>query len=263
MSASIAKLRTLRPSEDHVLLLHCTKRAGFEELVKWYAGDVVLRVDGPPSATEITGDGPYTPLKRNTGSTSPEVGGQGDIPSQQSIDVFDVDVAGPANPAPPDLGTDDAISGLTEDGSAADPEDAAGGGWMSDPERRKAVEMHAVGMASARYASLGFLVEERGKPFDLLCTPTDACLAGAPTVHVEVKGSLGSAATVHLTRNEVADARGDGPWRSDLYIVSGIRLTQCPFGAWVAAGGIARCIEGWCPRDEDLTPTDYSYVVPR
>jgi hypothetical protein len=123
--------------------------------------------------------------------------------------------------------------------------------------------MHAVGMAIARYAGLGFLVEERGKPFDLLCTPTGACVDGAQTVHVEVKGSLGPALTVHLTRNEVADAIGDGSWRSDLYIVSGISLMQDESRGWIPTGGVARWIEGWCPHDDHLTPTDFAYAVPR
>ena len=185
------------------------------------------------------------------------------MPADEPIGESDEEVAGPADPAPPNGGIGDAGSGSPQGGSGAGSEDDAAGGWMADPERRKAVEMHAVGMAIARYAGLGFLVEERGKPFDLLCTPTGACVAGAPTVHVEVKGSLGSAMTVHLTRNEVADARGDGPWRSDLCIVSGISLARGDSGTWLATGGIARWIEGWCPHDDDLTPTDYAYVVPR
>lgn len=264
MAGSIAKLTTLNPEENHVLLLHCAKRAGFEELVKWYSGERVLGIGRSPSPTEISGEGPYAPLESSAASASLEAGPPGDMPSDQSMDMLHEEVAVPADPSLSDAAGNDAGTELAEDGDDAGSEDETetGGGWMADPERRKAVEMHAVGMAIARYVSMGFQVEERGKPFDLLCTPTDAC-AGAPTVHVEVKGSLGSAMTVHLTRNEVEDARGDGPWRSDLYIVSGISLTQQESGAWVAAGGSARWIEGWCPLDDHLTPTDFMYVVPR
>lgn len=262
MSGSIAKLRTLQPAENHVLLLHCAKRSGFEELVKWYSGERVLGVGGPPSSTEISGEGAYIALERHAVSPIHEVGAAVGLLSGEPTGVRDGDVDRPSGPGLLDNVTRDPDIVPMEDGSDTDQENDADGGWLADAQRRKAVEMHAVRMAIAHYTGLGFLVEEKGKPYDLLCTPTDACPAGTSMVHVEVKGSLGSAMTVHLTRNEVADARSDGTWRSDLYIVSGISLIQDAMGVWAANGGAARCIEDWCPLDDDLTPVEYLYTVP-
>lgn len=198
MSSSIAKLRTLEPSENHVLLLHCAKRSGFEELVEWYSGGRVLGVGEPPSSIEISGEGAYPvhDVGAAVGSLSGEPAG-----------ARNVDVDTPIGPGLLDSGTCDPGILPMENGSDIDQENYGGVGWVADTQRRKAVEMHAVRMAIAHYTGLGFLVEEKGKPYDLLCTPTDACSAGTSIVHVEVKGSLGSAMTVYLTRNEVADAR--------------------------------------------------------
>ena len=262
MSASIAKLRTLQPAENHVLLLHCAKRSGFEDLVKWYSGERVLGVGGPPLSTEISGEGSYIALERHAVSPIHEVGTAVDLPSSEPTDVRDVDADGPSGASLLDNESRDPDILPMGDGSDADQENDADGRWLADPQRRKAVETHAVRMAIAHYTSLGFLVEEKGKPYDLLCTPTEACPDETSTVHVEVKGSLGSAMTVHLTRNEVAHARSDGTWRSDLYIVSGISLIQEAMGVWAAKGGAARYIEDWSPLDDDLTPIDYLYTVP-
>lgn len=262
IASSIARLRTLKPEENHVLLLHCTKISGFEELVKWYSGERVLGVGGPPSPTEISGEGPYIALERHPNSLIHEGGTAIGLLSGEPDGVRDFNVDGSSSPELLDNETCDPDTSLTEDVSDTDQESDADSGWLADPQRRKAVEMHSVRMAIAHYTGLGFRVEEKGKPYDLLCTPTDACPVGTSNVHVEVKGSLGSAMTVHLTRNEVADARSDGTWRSDLYIVSGISLIQDEMGVWAANGGASRCIEDWCPLDDHLTPIEYLYKVP-
>lgn len=262
MAASIAARQTLKPAEDHVLLLHCTKRAGFEELMRWYAGEKVLGVGAPPSPDEISGEGPYMPLLRNADKPDLDGGSLGAVTTREPINEAEGSQAGDLDEmlAGIETGHSDTVD---DDTDTVVDEVGVGGGWIADPERRAAVEQHAVRMAKERYSNLGFLVEELGKPFDLLCTPTAKCEIGAPLVHVEVKGSLGPALVVHLTRNEVKDARGDGSWRSDLYIVSGISLSRDVSGAWVSSGGTAGWIEGWHPRDEDLTPTDFVYVVPQ
>jgi len=262
MSSSIAKLRTLEPAENHVLLLHCAKRLGFEELVKWYSGERVLGVGEPPSATEISGEGPYIALERHAVSPTHEVGAAVGSQSGEPVQARNMDVDRPSGPGLLEIGSHDPDIIPVGDDNDTDQENDAGGGWLADAHRRKAVEMHAVRMAIAHYSGLGFLVEEKGKPYDLLCTPTNACPGETSIVHVEVKGSLGSAKTVHLTRNEVADAKSDGSWRSDLYIVSGISLIQDATGQWTAKGGAARCIENWRPLDDDLTPIEYLYAVP-
>ena len=105
---------------------------------------------------------------------------------------------------------------------------------------------------------------EKGKPVDLLCMPGSRCAEGARVIHVEAKGTTSSGSSVHLTRNEVADAREAGKsWRSDLFVVSGIELRQDASGAWLARGGEAALFERWSPSDEDLTPTDFVCRLPR
>ena len=133
--------------------------------------------------------------------------------------------------------------------------DKDGPNYQADPEKRKCTEDYAVRWAKENYEGQGFFVIERGKPFDLLCTKPDL------TVHVEVKGTTGSAETVTLTRNEVADARLED-WRSDLFIVRNIVLTSVA-ESWQASGGNELVFEAWQPKDKDLDPTEYEYQVPR
>lgn len=128
-------------------------------------------------------------------------------------------------------------------------------GRLLDNERRHAVELYAMEKAKGYYKAQGFTCHSRGKPFDLLCTK------GSSVLHVEVKGTTTSGATVCLTRNEVLDARDDR-WGSHLFIWANIRLHKDSLG-WQAAGGTGRLLENWSPHDDDLVPTEYAYSVPR
>lgn len=129
-----------------------------------------------------------------------------------------------------------------------------GGEYQDDPEKRKCTENYAVEVAISHYQSLGFSVEEKGKPYDLLCRNQDQ------VVHVEVKGTSGLADKVILTRNEVLDAR-DSNWRSDLFIVKNIRLVYAEEN-WVASGGDTLIFEGWEPDEKHLLPIQFEYKVP-
>ena len=126
--------------------------------------------------------------------------------------------------------------------------------YMNDPKKRVAIERAAVNRARQHYEANEFQVEERGKPFDLLCRK------GSLIVHVEVKGTVGSGEKVILTINEVIDARNP-EWRSDLFIVYGINLEQVN-GEWQGRGGSVRCTEAWCPHDDDLKAVQFDYRVP-
>ncbi|HTF19374.1 MAG TPA: DUF3883 domain-containing protein [Chryseolinea sp.] len=132
--------------------------------------------------------------------------------------------------------------------------DKDGPNYQLDPKKRNCIEEYAVKWAKKHYEAQGFSVEERGKPFDLLCKKLDLI------VHVEVKGTIGSGKTVTLTRNEVIDARKP-EWRSDLFIVHNIRLDPIE-ETWCASEGTELIFETWQPDDEDLSPVEYEYRVP-
>jgi hypothetical protein len=84
--------------------------------------------------------------------------------------------------------------------------------------------------------------------------------ADGTEIRVEVKGTLGAGDCILLTANEVANAMGSD-WRTDLFVVSNIQLTEQD-GEFIASGGSARIIRGWIPSAEDLTPTQYRYKIP-
>jgi hypothetical protein len=138
--------------------------------------------------------------------------------------------------------------------SEEDLDSGDGVSFQDDPEKRKCTEYHAVKLALSHYQSLGFSVEEKGKPYDLLCRNGDQI------VHVEVKGTCSVGEKVILTRNEVLDARDDN-WRSDLFIVRNISLVYIEEN-WVSSGGDALILEGWEPDEKDLLPIQFEYKVP-
>ena len=248
LSSAAGTCKTLLPESNHVLRLLCSDPMGFDKLVQWYAGDLSLNVAGPPATDEVSGPGPLVALRRRS-----EDAPAGTNSGTADSGVYSVEppVDGEAGDRAPAADVDDLVADLERK-------------VMADPARRRAVEQHAVGMAIAHYKAREFFVEELGKPFDLLCTPASGARVGSPVIHVEVKGSIGSARTVHLTRNEVDDARNAGAWRSDLFIVSRIALVEASHGqGWVASGGAPEVHEAWSPMDEDLVPTDFEYRVPR
>jgi len=237
LSSAAASCPTLDPRDHDVLRLSCTDPDGFRRLVEWYVGDLGQEAsDGRETPPRLPAVGPEAPLADAEPQAEAKPGGRsGLLPDAGGSSTHNA-------------------SSMSEDEELR---------LMSDPLRRRAVERRAVDLAVSAYQEKGFLVQELGMPFDLLCTPTERCPSGTPVVHVEVKGSIGPACTVHLTRNEVSDARIEGKtWRTDLFIVSHIRLDEAE-GTIAAGGGTPRCIEGWIPHDCDLTPTDFVYRVPR
>lgn len=126
-------------------------------------------------------------------------------------------------------------------------------GYQIDPKKRKCIELYAEDLAVEYYKELGFTVEKKGKPFDLLCTRDNL------TIHVEAKGTTGMANKVILTRNEVTDARNNN-WQSDLFVVHGITLLEVE-GIWKASGGAKLLFEKWMPEEKDLLPINYEYSI--
>lgn len=131
-----------------------------------------------------------------------------------------------------------------------------GQGYLSDAEKRVALERHSVGMAIAHYWAAGATsVEELGKPYDLRVT-----IDGVDR-HVEVKGSVGEELeSVQLTQGEVDHARSYQP--TDLFVVDGISATRDADGVIEASGGTVRIWSGWTPSERALRPTHLRYTLP-
>jgi|GEM_PF-4042846 len=127
-----------------------------------------------------------------------------------------------------------------EDAEATAQEARSGQGrGLSAPERR-AVERHAMEMATAHYEARWDSVRDVGatESYDLVCR------RGMSELRVEVKGTTGSGDTVLLTRNEVGHARKQHP-NVALFVVSGIRLEGRGTDQPVAMGGTVRVISPW------------------
>lgn len=129
-----------------------------------------------------------------------------------------------------------------------------GQGWVVDPIKRKAIEIYAVEAAEEHYQAQGWTTQRRGAPYDLDCTN------GSDTLHVEVKGTTGSLATVLLTKNEVAHA---SQHETDLFIVANIVAADPQNGVCVCSGGDWYLYKSWVPDEADLTATTFIYDVPK
>ncbi|MER6495395.1 protein NO VEIN domain-containing protein [Streptomyces griseorubiginosus] len=135
------------------------------------------------------------------------------------------------------------------------PERPSGGaGFVSDPKKRKAIELHAEDMAVAHYERDGWTVVRLGKPYDLHCT------RGGEERRVEVKGTTGAATSVDLTINEVEHAR-DLQNTVDLYVVSDIKV-EVRTDNYTASGGRVLHLHDWVPAEEDLRPRSFEYRLP-
>lgn len=128
-----------------------------------------------------------------------------------------------------------------------------GAGREPDPKVRKAVENHAVSLAMEHYRTAGWTVEEKGKPFDILC------INGTQQLRVEVKGTQNLAATVELTVNEVDSAHR---YPSELFLVRNIKVNRSTPDKPVASGGETRIFPSWRPDEKALRATRFTYEVP-
>ncbi|MEV7871565.1 DUF3883 domain-containing protein [Streptomyces sp. NPDC088124] len=145
-------------------------------------------------------------------------------------------------------------SGVTVEEAETPKRRRGGAGFLSDPKKRKAVELHAENMAVAHYERQGWTVERIGKPYDLHCT------RAREERRVEVKGTTGAATSVELTINEVEHARN--PQHSvDLYVVSDI-IADAHSSDYATSGGRVAHFEDWYPEEEDLRPRRFEYRLP-
>lgn len=131
---------------------------------------------------------------------------------------------------------------------------ATQGRGLSTPEKH-AVERHAMQMAAVFLSHEWPSVTDISKtePCDLLCK------RGADQLWVEVKGTIGRAGKVLVTRNEVIFARKHHP-DTALCVVHGIHLSADPEDP-KATGGAILVERPWSPADERLIATQFEYVV--
>jgi hypothetical protein len=145
-------------------------------------------------------------------------------------------------------------------GRAPARQSSPGQGRVSDPATRRAIERYAEDAAVQalqgewQVARVGHL--RRG--YDLECTRDDLVL------HVEVKGTQSLGEEVVLTRNEVnhhAIHGGRCTALHGLFVLSRVHVTR---GATPrCSGGVPQLLEDWSPELDALTPTEYSYRLPR
>ncbi len=108
----------------------------------------------------------------------------------------------------------------------------------------------------SHYTELGYAVTDVGaiESYDVLA------IQGAEELHIEVKGSTGTADAVELTANEVTHARAVIP--TDLVVADEIKWTRLDDGTIQTSGGRRRSWRNWQPAEKDLTASRYRYRLP-
>lgn len=154
----------------------------------------------------------------------------------------------------PDTQVEEAIDLIEQ---MANPGRGGGQGSGLNAAQRRAVELRAVGVVTSRLEERGWDVEDissQKRGYDLHAT------RGEEERHVEVKGTIGSGASVILTRNEVRHARAD-PAHAVLAVVSEIELTG-EDDSWEAEGGRLRDFDRWRLEEGALEPRSFEWVLP-
>lgn len=131
------------------------------------------------------------------------------------------------------------------------PKTTSRAGRSSDPEFNRAVERHAVDLATRHLsAGFGWTIRELGKPYDLVCTTPDG-----GEKHVEVKGTTGAGAEVEYTPNEVRHFR-NCPYGADLIVVRDIQVDRS-VTPYRTSGGRLLHISNYRAPVEDLQATGW------
>lgn len=131
-----------------------------------------------------------------------------------------------------------------------------GQGRGLDGPCRRAVELHAMKMATEHFASEGWQVSDVSlvESYDLRCT------RGRKVLHVEVKGTIGAGDSVLLTPNEVALLRVKHP-ATALYVLHSIALDRSGKTP-IAAGGIGVVRRPFDIAACELKPLGYEVFLP-
>ncbi|WP_329321710.1 DUF3883 domain-containing protein [Streptomyces sp. NBC_01262] len=231
------------PDEEAEMRIKYPCRFGIEPLAVLH--DIPLGPDGP--LTETGSD-----AIRRSGTDR----GMGKLVQMPALPLLHQ--AGiPVDPDQPENVPLDKSPGFTADqveGKKKPQRRRRGAGYISDPKKRKAIELHAEDHAIAHYEERGWTVERLGKPYDLRCT------RGTAERHVEVKGTTGAPTSVELTINEVLHAR-DKNNTVDLYVVSDITI-DTRTDPYTATGGDVAHYTDWRPAEQDLRPRKYEYRLP-
>lgn len=144
----------------------------------------------------------------------------------------------------------------TEAGTTNPQRSARSAGYVADAVLRRAIEQHAVAVATANYQREGWTVTDVGttRSYDLELT------RGAETRHVEVKGSTQAAEEVELTIGEVSHSREPTP--CDLFVVGGIEYRRNAADDYSTWGGRRRIWRDWAAEEQDLRATRFRYRLP-
>lgn len=136
-----------------------------------------------------------------------------------------------------------------------DKKQAKGQGFRLHTKLRLALEKYAMDAAKARFASLGFVVEDHSKnrPYDLYCR------RGKQVLYVEVKGTQANGEQIILTNGEVKFARSHEAEMA-LFIVHSIKVTETKGGFHLAEGD-PRLIRPWDIDHRWLSPLAFMYRI--
>lgn len=123
--------------------------------------------------------------------------------------------------------------------------------WSTDHDLNSLVMKHAVRKAIRHYEDKGYSVQEKGKPYDLLCT------RGKQELHVEVKGTRGGCKKIIVTRNEIDHALKNN---TDLFILHGIKIKSVGKSPRLT-GGHMKLIPAWKPESKNLRAIQFEYRI--
>jgi len=132
---------------------------------------------------------------------------------------------------------------------------ARGQGFSSNPERNKAIEMHAMEAATVYFEDKGYTVTDTSahKPYDLVARKEEELL------YVEVKGTTGGGEQVNVTRGEVEHARSHQDQMA-LFILHNIEVKDGEDGP-VASGGRRRVLWPWYVDAGELVPISFTFKL--
>ncbi len=138
------------------------------------------------------------------------------------------------------------------------PQQKTGQSYQASSEIRQALEAKSMDIASAYFKELGWTVTDVSKnhSYDLHCK------IESKELRVEVKGTTTDGASVLLTPNEVTHAQEHYP-NVALFVVSNFKIAENKDNSIVVSGGTVKLFQPWQLTLTDLTPTGYSYIVPK
>jgi hypothetical protein len=135
---------------------------------------------------------------------------------------------------------------------------ASGQGFQISSKIRRAVELKAMGLATAYFKNLGWRVENvsQRESYDL------RCLKDIEELHVEVKGTTSNGSQVLLTPNEVEHAKLNR-LNAVLVVVSHLQVNDMDADEPKVTGGEIKVFQPWLLNDNALKAVGYTYQIPQ